>query len=63
VGPGWQWARRGRVREVGRARPRAGETSAWEREGGAWAEIGPTGGRVIPFSFSISKSISLSPFL
>jgi hypothetical protein len=36
-----------------------------EREGGAWAGIGLTGGRGIPFSisFSISKSISLSPFL
>jgi hypothetical protein len=63
VGLGWQWrgaSACGRWAELGPGRARGRERGG----GGTWAGIGPTGGeRGIPFSFSISKSISLSPSL
>jgi hypothetical protein len=68
----------GRQRGEGSVAWGAGGSERWaelavrgarERErggGGTWAGIGPTGGRreiPFPFSFPISKSILLSPFL
>jgi hypothetical protein len=62
----------GRGRAVSGGRGRAGGGLSWasseragERGGKTWARISPTGGRGIPFPFSfpISKSILLSPFL
>jgi hypothetical protein len=48
AGSGYQW----RVREVGRARPRASARKRERERGwGTWSGIGPTGGEEFPFSF------------
>jgi hypothetical protein len=61
VGSGWQWSDAGACGEVGRAGPQA---SARERDGGDLGRNQPNRGRekFLFFSFSISESISLSPF-